>query len=408
MIDISPRELNFAAALGRVRRRPSLSAGAANALRYHQLSYDGGPHLTFATTDFRVSMVSRLPVEGQDDPWECRVPFDNFNAFASNAQGGKLTLNSGSPKCVRAEKWSPKEIDALRREFFSTYPFHRTQSTTSYPCHELVEVTRTVVVRRATLRDALAFAAPATGEADSDTRLNTCTITAAGEVVAYSGRVFFRAAADPPGFDLNLPVPDAGRLGAWLALIDQTPQAEIEVATGADAQGRVCHQFRTPDQAHSFRMITVPRAVPSEFVQAARQEPPAISGTVPGRMLDEIANLFRHYESSPLRCRFLRGPNQWRLQLSTTGDAPEGGGVLVLEDCQVADEKAAETPLLLSAVHLHHALDRHRSGPLLLSYLPRARTLSLTDNQPASRHHAASGHQSFLRITAVNEPAEGA
>jgi hypothetical protein len=122
MIRIRPQQLNFAAALGRIRRRPPGSAGAGNALRYHQLSYDGGPHLTFATTDFRVSMVSRLSVEGQSDPWECRVPFDNFNAFALDAEGGKLTLNPGSPPCVRAEKWSPKEIDAFGREFFFAYP----------------------------------------------------------------------------------------------------------------------------------------------------------------------------------------------------------------------------------------------------------------------------------------------
>ena len=73
MIQFSPQGLAFAERLSGIRRNWLPSDGAKSWRRYHQLVYEGGNKLTFRTTDLRISLVSRLPVEGEDHPWECRV-----------------------------------------------------------------------------------------------------------------------------------------------------------------------------------------------------------------------------------------------------------------------------------------------------------------------------------------------
>lgn len=405
MIRVSPTELNLAAALGRLRRRPAPTSGSAHPLRFHHLAYDG-THLTFATTDFRVTLQSRLSVDGAGAPWDCRVPIANFEAFAATVAGGKLTLNPHSQRCVRAEKMSVAADDKLGREFGSAYPLFRHPDPNPYRIAELVGETTPVPLSRVVLRKALAFVAPSQSGGEPDSRLDTCTLAAGGDVVAHSGRVFFRSALPPLPFDASLPGPDAGRVGAWLALLDGLPVAEVLLSRGQDTLGRTHFQFRTPDDAHAIRVAAAPRAVPYEFVHQVREEPAAVSGTVSGDQLYEVASFFRQFQGHPVELRFAETGTGWQVSLTTTGDCPAGGGVLTLSDCQISDGEAARQPLLVSPTHLRHGLVRHRAGRLHLTYRPKSRTITFTDDVPSSRRQTA-GHQSFVRVAAVRDHAAG-
>lgn len=104
MIRIASEELIFAEKLAGVRRSFKPSDGAKSWPRYHELVYEGGNKLIFRTTDLRISLVSRLPVEGEDQPWGCRVLLKNFAGQAKYAEGGRYTLDSSPPNYVRVGK----------------------------------------------------------------------------------------------------------------------------------------------------------------------------------------------------------------------------------------------------------------------------------------------------------------
>ncbi|HEX4610923.1 MAG TPA: hypothetical protein VH092_22220 [Urbifossiella sp.] len=399
MIRVSPTELNLAAALGRLRRRPAPTSGSANPLRFHHLEYDG-THLTFSSTDFRVTLQSRLNVDGAGAPWDCRVPIANFEAFAATAEGGKLTLNPRSHRCVRAEKMSAASDDDHGREFGFAYPLFRHPDPNPYRIAELVGETPPVPLSRVVLRKALAFVAPSQGGGESDSRLDTCTLAAGGDVVAHSGRVFFRSALSPLPFDASLPGPDAARVGAWLALLEGLPAAEVLLSRGQDPLGRTYFQFRTPDAAHTIRVAAAPRAVPYEFVHQVRDEPAAVSGTVAGDQLYKVASFFHQFQGHPVELRFAEAETGWQMSLKTTGDCPPGWGVLALSDCQIPDGRVTRQPLLVSPAHLRHGLVRHRTGRLHLTYRPKSRTITFTDDVPAPRRGPA-GNQSFVRVAPV-------
>lgn len=406
MIRISPKELNFAASLAKIRRRPTQSTGPGSAPRYHQLSYAGHPFLTFATTDMRISLVSRLPVEEQGDPWECRVAIANFESFAAIAAGGKFTLNPTSSKCVRAEKCSPREIDPLRRSFLFAYPFHKQTAPTSYPCHELTETSERVVLDLALLRDSLAFTAPTCGEGDLESRLDNCTIKGDGTIIAHSNGVFFRATANPTSWDVNLYRPDACRLANWLALLREYSATKIEFFSGKNSQGRPCYQFQTPDHVHSFQVVAMPRSVPADIVRHVRDEPPVICGVVSAKDLLAIGGCFQAFENLPLKGRFTCEENQWKLHLATTGDAPEGHGSVFLENSQVTNFQVLSRQFLLSPVHLRIALARHRNKRLHLQYHSHPSTLTFIDNQPLPQLPNPPGHLSIVRIKLLQDATE--
>ena len=405
MIRIRPTELNLAAALGRLRRRPPQTSGSANPLRSHHLSYDG-THLTFSSTDFRVSLRSRLGVDGTGDPWDCVVSVANFEAFAATVEGGVLTLNPRTRRCVRAEKMSAAPDDPLGRQFGFAYPFIRRPDPNPYRFDELVGETTPVPLSRVALRKALDFVAPSRVGGEPDSRLDTCTLAASGDAVSHSGRVFFRAALAPLPFDANLPGPDAGRVGAWLALLDGLPAAEVLLSRGQDPLGRTHFQFRTPDAAHTIRVAAAPRPVPYEFVNQVRDEPATVSGLISGDQLREIASYFRQFRGCPVEWQFVEAGAGWQVSLTTTGDCPAGGGVLALCDCQVPDGGVARQPLLVSPTHLRHGLVRHRAGRLHLTYRPKSRTVTFTDDVPATRGQPA-GHQSVVRVAPVRDHADG-
>lgn len=131
MIQLSPRELTFAERLSKIRRSWLPSDGAKSWPRYHQLVYEGGNKLIFRTTDLRISLVSRLPVEGGDQPWECRASQENFDHFAKfNDDGGRFTLNPSPARCLLAEKG------------VSRYPFFRIPVDTPFPALLAIEPDR--------------------------------------------------------------------------------------------------------------------------------------------------------------------------------------------------------------------------------------------------------------------------
>jgi hypothetical protein len=343
-------------------------------------------------------MASWLPVDGEGDPWECRVEFANFESFANLAAGGAFTLDPGSPKYLMARKKSPPEIDALRRSFDATYPLYRTSDSTAYPSLELVNVDATASIPLVPLRDALAFAAPAVAEQDPDTRLSTCTITPAGDVTTYSRHVFFRAAALPISFEANLTSPNAGRLVRWLTLLGSMSSAELVVlVAGRNDQGRACLEFRTPDGDHAFRLMTARRPVPVEFVDEASAGPVAVRGMTDGSRLVEIAGCFGYY-TNPLKGTFVRGRQGWSLQMVPTDDESSGFGEVKLEACQAEDERAAGLSFLVPAAQLLSAVTRHRPGQLLLEYRPETRTLSFVDGSDGGVYRSGPGRQSLLRV----------
>jgi len=398
MIRIHPTELNFAAALSKVRRGPSQSTGPSNPLWFHHMSYTGGQHLRFTTTDSHISLSSRLPVTGEGDSWEGKVSQTNFDAFATVAGGGSFDLNPGSPKCILAEKLHQ---DDNGETYGFAYPFFCHPNPTPYPCGDLTGETEPTLIPRNPLRKALNFAVHSQSEKAKTSRLNTCTITTNGDVVAYSQKVFFRSTIVSLPFEVNILSADAWRLVNWLSLINMHPSTDIELTHGNDAQGRLCYQFRTADGAHSFRVIAVPRPVPTEFVGQIRREPAAIEGIVQGRALLELSGYFSQFRNSVLECRFVNESNQWHLQWATTGENPKGVGPLPFDDCKVRVPESPPTGFLVSPLALRNALTRYRKGSLHLSY--QNSILVITDKQTVRGSDAPSGYQCFVRVTPVQE-----
>src|SRR5262245_966291 len=91
MIKIRPKELHLAVRLGKLRGPSPQTNGPRNWQNETLLSYTGEGHLSACCTNNRVILQSRLPVEGEAEPWSVAVEAWRLDGILA-IDGGRMAL----------------------------------------------------------------------------------------------------------------------------------------------------------------------------------------------------------------------------------------------------------------------------------------------------------------------------
>lgn len=399
MIRITPDDLVFARMLGAIRRRKVRLDGPKGWLNCHQLHYRGDGSLIFRTTDRRVGMVSRFRIEGDDDPWSCQVPYDNFDYLARDVAGGRYTLNAHPERSILVEK-PHKEPDG--RIFQLKYPLFRLPIEAAYPGVENVPADlQWSAVSLASLKNIVTFLIPDLESKDQHSKLESSTIHANDQSLGWHRGVFLRATGITLPFEFHVHDSDGRRLGNWLRLVAERA-SEVRIAKIQDTQGRTRYLVVTADGEHMFEMIAASRTLPSTLIQNTQQESPLIEGVVPGQLLRQMAGFFRAYTPNLLLFEFKKtAAGQWQLNVGMSIEGTSGGGPLQIEVRRETDLPLASLKFLVAPDHLFVAVERLDAKQLALTYHRRSRTLVLR-SEPNNAGPVAENREAILRVDPVD------
>lgn len=447
MIRIAPEELDFAERLSKIRRSPRTSDGAKSWPRCHQLVYKGGTKLTFRTTDLRISIVSELPVEGEDDPWECRVYQDNFDTHAKYEEGGRFTLNPTPGSCVqvgkgvtiapRTEEVTPafptvEDAQILPRPDDTPtlalgdaapavpagnppteggprteltydpryrYPYWRVPVETPFPDMLAVDPDHPgTPISLDKLRRALRFLAASRQERDPNNRLNACSIMSNQQVGTWNDGVFIQTEGPIVDAPINLASSDAFRLAEWLQLLHSRKEEQLHIARTADEAGRTTVLFATPGLEHRFQVLGLLRPFPIEFFTNLRAVETTIRGTVSRQELRMAAGCFSQFINCNLNFHFKKEGDRWKLPLTPTREVPTSGGPIAISVQQAPPDLEEIPPFLVSAVQLLTAVEYHTCRDLHFTLRQRAKVLTLADKAEGDGEGGEAANQTHVRV----------
>jgi hypothetical protein len=391
MIQFSPQELAFAERLSGIRRNWLPSDGAKSWPRYHQLVYEGGNKLTFRTTDLRISLVSRLPVEGEDQPWECRAYQENFDHFAkANEEGGRFTLNPSPTHCVLAEKGQCQ------------YPFFRVPVDTPFPALLAMEPDRpaaTIPLNK--LRLALRFLATSRQERDPTCRLNICSIMPNQQVGTWNDGVFIQTEGPAVEAPINLASSDAVRLGQWVHLLHGRGETNLQIAQAVNELGKKTILVTTPNMDHRFQVLGVDRAFPTEFFTNIQAQETTIRGTLLRKELRMMAGCFSSFINCQLIFHFKKDNDRWSLDVTPNKDIPLGGGPMAIRVSHGPNDVQEVPPFLVSADNLLTAVEYHSKKDLEFTFRQRAKILSLASSSVGDAPNGRGVNQTHVRVKLV-------
>jgi hypothetical protein len=447
MIRITPENLAFAERLSKIRRSPKPSDGAKSWPRCHQLVYNGGNKLTFRTSDLRISLVSELPVEGEDDPWDCRVYQDNFDTHAKYEEGGRFTLNATPASCVQVGKGvsaAPRNVEVTppspdaenaqilpRLEDTPTlpfgdaaptvtvdspptadgpptelsydpryrYPYRRVPVETPFPDMLVLDPDHLgMPISLDKLRRALRFLAASRKERDPNCRLNVCSIMPNQQVGTWNDGVFIQTDGPIVNAPINLASADAFRLAEWLQLLHSRKEEQLQIARTADGRGRTTVLFATPGMEHRFQVLGMPRPFPTEFFTNLRALETTIGGTVSRQELRMAAGCFSQFINCNLHFHFKKDGDRWKLTLTPTREVPRSGGPIAISVQQAPADVEEIPPFLVSAVQLLTAVEYYTCQDLHFTLRQRAKVLTLADTPEGDEKGGEGANQTHVGV----------
>lgn len=299
MIRITPETVQFAAALADVRRPPARTDGTQSWIRHHGFSYSGAGFLTFLTTDRRVGMVSRLLVDGTDNPWSATVLARSLDHVAQYLDGGSYDIDLADAGAV-----------VLRKGQFQ-YPLVRSRVEQDYPQLTDPPEVPGATVERSDLVNALKPLVDTVERSKENNCLELCSFFEDGVVAFGEEGISWRIEGPTLPFAVSLYRPDAKRIRRWLRLIGtHSNPSEIHVAPAEGTDGRRSYVFWTADRAHMFQARAERRVFPRGTIEGRHREEALVGGMVDRELLRLRAALLNHGRHWRISCRLGTGQEE--------------------------------------------------------------------------------------------------
>jgi hypothetical protein len=254
MISIKPEMFRLAVGVGESRPE-ALTDGIKNCSRHHLLSYDGDGFLTLMTTDNRMGVVSRLPVEGADSPWSATILAQPFDHLKNYVNGGAYELGARDATAVVLQK-APFQYPFRRGDPGVAFPL-----LTAPPANDAAATFEPIVLERA-----LSLLVDTSKKREDEGGLDYCSIFADGLVAFAEDGILWKARGPILPFPVNLRRADAFRLWKWLKTLSAAGVTATMHIAGVEKDGRWSFVFWTQDRAHLLQVRTAPRSFPRRAV----------------------------------------------------------------------------------------------------------------------------------------------
>ncbi|MBI2808661.1 MAG: hypothetical protein HYX68_27040 [Planctomycetes bacterium] len=389
MIRIKPEMLQLAGRLADVRREALKTDGVKNWSRHHLISYEGGGYLTFMTSDNRIGVVSRLPVEGVDSPWSATIVARPFDHIAKYVNGGAYELDPCDAKVIVLRK-VPFKYPLRRGEPGGPFPL-----LTAPPADEGSASFDPAVVERA-----LSLLMDSNKKRDDEGGLDFCSLFEDGLIAYSDGGVLWKARGPVLPSAIHLRRGDAFRAWEWLKALEAAEVTTTMHIAAVEKDGRWSIVFWSHDRAHLLQVRSAPRSFPRRAVDGPEYEVPTVCCDVDRDTLRRRAGMSCQAPSWKLDCEFATledGNHVFKARFDVAGKSG-GRDQLEIENWQQAEEaQQLNSRFTVGSRNLERLLHRLTSSRVKIAFHQRAHCLSVTPVPDDGNDLDAGAVVGFLR-----------
>lgn len=255
------------------------SAGCRSWFQYDELSCDGRGCLTSRTTDLQHTVICKMPVDGECEPW-------------------RVVLDAWRLDCLRYLEGGSLEVElvpAHRRLLLQKGNLHLRLPTQEmgapFPEPDTGSQSARALANPHALVEALCFVSGGDLEKPGD-RAQFITLFGDGVAMGHCEGVWLTKRGPALGFDLNLTKDTGRRIAHWLHVVQDDQNEVIEIVQVGDAQSGIHYQFQTTDGQYVLIVRAAGRAFGRVFIEGKQHKPLAWAARVDRRLLANRCSFF--------------------------------------------------------------------------------------------------------------------